>query len=102
MKQLFQQYPWHGNLRELKNVVKRAALLTEGDIIKAQSVPIEISHHTRLSFDDSPVVRNLVEEEHSASSEVPNLKSAAREAEYETIIKVLKQVNFNKSKAAKF
>ena len=54
-----------------------------------------------MSFDDSPVVRNLVEEEHSASSEVPNLKSAAREAEYETIIKVLKQVNFNKSKAAK-
>jgi two-component system response regulator HydG len=101
VKQLFQQYPWHGNLRELKNVVKRAALLTEGDIIKAQSVPIEISHHTRLSFDDSPVVRNLVEEEHATSSEIPNLKSAAREAEYETIIKVLKQVNFNKSKAAK-
>lgn len=39
---------------------------------------------------------NLVEEENT-----PNLKNVALEAEYETILKVLKQVNYNKTKAAK-
>ena len=33
--------------------------------------------------------------------EKTNLKSAALEAEYDLILKVLKEVNFNKSKAAK-
>lgn len=32
--------------------------------------------------------------------EKPNLRSAALEAEYDMILKTLKQVNFNKSKAA--
>jgi len=36
-----------------------------------------------------------------AKEEKPNLKDAAKEAEYETILRVLKEVNFNKSKAAK-
>jgi len=32
---------------------------------------------------------------------LPNLKAAAHEAEYEMILRVLKQCNYNKSKAAK-
>jgi len=48
--QLFHQYPWHGNLRELKNVINRAALLCDKDKIRIESLPFEISHHARLSF----------------------------------------------------
>lgn len=33
-------------------------------------------------------------------NKVPDLKEAASQAEYETILKVLKQVNYNKTKAA--
>jgi two-component system response regulator HydG len=36
----------------------------------------------------------------SAKDEKPDLKSAALGAEYDLIIKVLKEVNYNKSKAA--
>ncbi len=103
---LFHQYPWHGNLRELRNVVKRAALLSDGDIIKVQSLPFEISHFTRLSFPETQLNGNLENEDdqHDVVTQTPlrpNLKAAAKEAEYETILRVLKEVNFNKSKAAK-
>lgn len=103
---LFMKYPWHGNLRELKNVIKRAALLSDGDKIKVQSLPFEISHFTKLSFPEATVSNGSLDNGHeleavSAEPIRPNLKAAAKEAEYETIIRVLKEVNFNKSKAAK-
>ena len=36
----------------------------------------------------------------SSAPKAPDLKEAASQAEYETILKVLKQVNYNKTKAA--
>ena len=39
----FKNYSWPGNLRELKNMVKRAVLLTQGDIIPLKVLPHEIS-----------------------------------------------------------
>ena len=95
--QYFLDYPWYGNLREMKNVIKRAALLSEGSSIEAKSLPLEISNHSKLIFPE-----NRGGEDGAASKDhTPNLKAAAHEAEYEMILKVLKQVNFNKSKAAK-
>jgi two-component system response regulator HydG len=95
--QYFLDYPWYGNLREMKNVIKRAALLSEGELIEAKSLPLEISNHSKLVFPET-----RVSDDGSGSKDnIPNLKAAAHEAEYEMILKVLKQVNFNKSKAAK-
>jgi len=98
--ELFHRFPWHGNLRELKNVIKRAALLTDGEKIKAQSLPFEISHHSKLSFSEGDN-NNENYDLKDQRDFYPNIKVAAREAEYETILKVLKEANFNKSKAAK-
>ena len=36
------QYIWHGNLRELRNVIKRAVLMTEGEQIEEKNLPPEI------------------------------------------------------------
>ena len=104
---LFNDYVWYGNLRELKNVVKRATLLTDGDIIEAKSLPFEISNFSKLQF-ESHLPSALGKEggqapsRHATHNGFENrLKTANLDAEYEVILNALKQVNFNKSKAAK-
>ena len=94
----FIDYPWYGNLREMKNVVKRAALLTEGDKIEAKALPVEISNHSKFVF---PENKHSNDGDSQSKDISPNLKAAAHEAENEMILKILRQVNFNKSKAAK-
>lgn len=94
----FMTYPWPGNLRELKNVIKRAALLTDGDFIQSKALPVEISNHKKFSFSEANV---NVTTSATASGNFTHLKNIALEAEYETIMSVLKQVNYNKTKAAK-
>ena len=37
-----EDYSWPGNIRELRNTVERMAILTRGDMLEAESVPVEI------------------------------------------------------------
>lgn len=98
----FTNYGWPGNLRELKNVIKRATLLTDGDYIEEKALPFEIANYPKLTYLEPEADEEDFEPETDAmESEAPNLKVAVNEAEYEMIMKVLKQVNFNKSKAAR-
>jgi len=88
----FLTYSWPGNVRELKNVVRRATLLTERQEIQLNSLPLEISTHAKISGMDFS---------NEQQQKPKDLKNAALEAEYKTIIKVLQEVHFNKTKAAK-
>ncbi len=111
VEDIFRNYVWHGNLRELKNVVKRAALLTDGDWIEVRSLPFEISNYRKLLFEQSgeqpvettsPVVQREVTGNPLRKPLSENsLKEASIDLEYEMILKALKETNFNKSKAAK-
>ena len=77
---LFQNYSWPGNLRELSNVVKRATLLTQTDIIQKNVLPEEL-----VNFNQNHVAHN---------------KYSTKENEKELIISVLQEVGNNKTKAA--
>lgn len=114
VEEIFQKYVWYGNLRELKNVVKRATLLTDGEYIEDRSLPFEIVNFNKLSFDygNEPSTPAAVQATPVAASHATpahgrtvldetTLKAASIDAEYEMIIEALKQANFNKSKAAK-
>ncbi|QQL49754.1 sigma-54-dependent transcriptional regulator [Mucilaginibacter ginkgonis] len=90
----FMNYRWPGNIREMKNVIRRAALLTEGDMVQVKALPLDISTYTKSVVAERAVV------EETASVNRSDLKNAALEAEYDTILRVLREVNFNKSKAA--
>lgn len=93
---MFIHYSWPGNLRECRNVIRRSVLLTNFGKIAANTLPSEITGlpHSAVGstvpFLSAPVF-------HMATMD---LKDTASKAEYEAIMKVLKEVNFNKTKAA--
>jgi len=80
---LLRNYPWKGNIRELKNIIERAAILAEGDTITADLLPKEF-HQSGM------------EQSSSVSS-----MSSLEEVERHHIKQVLEQVNGNKTKAAR-
>jgi len=111
VENIFRNYVWYGNLRELKNVIKRATLLSDTEEIEASTLPFEISHFNKLQFEKQPepVYSSVISIPNSFTEVTENaramsettLKGASIDAEYEMILKALKKVNFNKSKAAK-
>lgn len=84
VRKLFYNYDWPGNLRELKNIVKRAVLLTNSATMGMDALPEEM-----VITVEQPV--------HPAN----DLKALQEMSEREMIIKTLKEVKYNKSKAAK-
>ena len=97
VEEMFDKYPWPGNLREFRNVVRRAVLLTPSGKINSGVLPWEITQsHSQQSLQDDywePGIAN-------GQAKELDLKDAAARAEYDTIMNVLKEVNFNKTKAA--
>lgn len=94
-------YVWYGNLRELRNVVKRATLLTDGPVIEAKSLPFEISNFYKLQFEEGSN-EDAGHVNGEGTVDFGNkLKAANIDSSYEIIMEALRQADFNKSKAAK-
>lgn len=92
-KALIYRYDWHGNIRELQNVINRAVLLSQGDTIKPEVMPGEIRFYS---------MQTGTKNENSANrNEITELKQATLVTEKEVIINALVESNYNKSKAAK-
>jgi two-component system response regulator HydG len=104
VQDLFKRYNWPGNLRELRNVVRRAALLTDTSCIEASSLPQEIVFFDRFITSVAPEPRHPEEEKvviESPKPEMPiDLKAASAQAEAEVLRKVLEDVKYNRTKAA--
>ena len=83
-------YYWHGNLRELHNVVKRSVLLTQGDTVTLDALPEEIKSPRYFEEPTADTPPN----------EPANLKAVSKIAERDAIISVLEKTGYNKSKAA--
>ena len=84
---VFETYDWPGNLRELKNVVKRMVLLTQGDTVVVSALPEEMV----LSLKKGNGLYDISGDD---------LKSQNEAHERQLIIEVLEKVKYNKSKAA--
>ena len=79
-------------------MVRRATLLTEGNEVLLKALPLEISNNSNGYMIPEPVYNQAPVPEPKEPKH--HLKNAAQEAEYDTILKVLREVNFNKTKAA--
>lgn len=86
---IFKAYDWPGNLRELKNVIKRAVLLTEGEVIGMESLPTELIDTVRNPSPSTP------------QAPIYDLKALQEVQEKDLIVKTLQEVRYNKSKAAR-
>jgi two-component system response regulator HydG len=80
---IFKTYKWPGNLRELKNTIKRAVLLATGDTIGMDHIPVEMRQTDTSSLKQETELRAMNEAN-----------------EKDLIIKTLKEAKYNKSKAA--
>lgn len=91
LMEIFLNYSWPGNIREIKNVIKRAVLLSKGEELDKNALPREIVFSSLIS--------------HSVTPEYENgenfLKSQTGKTEKEIIIATLQKARYNKSKAAK-
>lgn len=88
------KYPWYGNLRELKNMMKRAVLMAEGELIDTDCFPSEILHPK--PGDNS--TQTVTSQDINTDSK---LKHASSEIEKKLIIETIQEAGYNKSKAAK-
>ncbi len=86
---VFNQYQWPGNIRELRNVIRRAVLVEQGKTIGTKSLPPEIITGKHRSTNLS-----------QGAIKPENLKDLKEVAEKEMILSTLEKVRFNKSKAA--
>tara|TARA_R110000868_G_scaffold45757_4_gene151563 strand:+ start:1446 stop:2786 length:1341 start_codon:yes stop_codon:yes gene_type:complete len=80
--QIFQNYSWPGNLREMQNCVKRATLLTQGDFIEKNVLPSEFFQSKEQKFANE-------------------FNLALPDSEKELILNALAKTQNNKSEAAK-
>jgi two-component system response regulator HydG len=85
VRKIFKQYHWPGNIRELKNIIKRAVLLAQSDMITKSELP-EDMELSIMEYELEPTA---------------DLKAVQQQTEKELILKTLAETKYNKSKAAK-
>lgn len=92
-RELLVNYHWHGNIRELQNIIKRVVLLSPDETITPGLLPDEIRFY--VPDEESSMVKTVAQES------VTDLKSATLITEREVIQNALDKTNNNKSKAAR-
>ena len=81
VEEAFKNYAWPGNLRELKNVIKRSVLLTNSNLVPLDVIPREVL------FSEKP------------KKETVDFSKESNEKQL--ILNALKEADYNKTKAAK-
>jgi two-component system response regulator HydG len=77
------RYPWPGNVRELENAIERSVILTRGEYLDVDGLPLAIQRWLDIDSQDQAVQ-----------------PGSLQEAERQVIIKTLEETGGNKSRAA--
>ncbi len=82
-------YDWPGNVRELKNVIERAVILCQNNIITEEHLPVELQAAAE------------VEQRASTAPAAPGEALSLQDIERKHILEILEKFDGNKSKAAR-
>ena len=93
-EKLLMGYPWHGNTRELKNVIERICILEDTDVIYPEHIPSEIIDFVGTS-EATPA------EEGKTLFNIPPEGLSLKNVEKDLVIKALQMVNGNQTRAAR-
>ena len=88
-KKLMTQYSWPGNVRELRNVIERAMILTDQEVITPKHLPFELKQSEKTLGDTEFQISEVTSDMSLENMEKLHLS------------KVLKRLEWNKSKASK-
>lgn len=102
-------YTWPGNWGELYWILRRSSFLSDDNTIKTTELPQEVIYESKFNQGTKLVLNPDIKQTDifslqqnvKFSDTIPKLKTIAAEAELNTINRVLREVKFNKTKAAK-
>jgi two-component system response regulator HydG len=98
---IFYSYDWPGNLRELRNIIKRAVLLSSENKIEIEALPLELCENSFIQEKlNQPTSTSPIKANATVNQSV-DYKSQWKEQEKDLIQKVLQDTRFNKSKTAR-
>jgi len=89
VKSIFLDYDWPGNLREMRNVIKRAVLLSSSNYIQKEVLPEELF-----------LINDTQKHQSNFMAEDTEFKLFSSKNEEKAIIVALEKAKFNKTKAA--
>lgn len=87
---VLENYPWHGNIRELENVIERAVTLEPTNVIRLSSLP---HHIVTTPIKEVPII--------DLPEEGIDLQRHLDEITKRLILQALERTNWNQTKAAK-
>ena len=90
---LLLRYQWRGNVRELENCIERALVLSETDVITADSLPEQLHFLPETSEEIANISK--------VSADCLSIKQRTRELETGLILKALAKTHGNRTHAAK-
>jgi DNA-binding NtrC family response regulator len=91
----FRRYHWPGNVRELRNVIERALILEDGDVITMKYIPRAVDEGSKMLTSDNHPGGGI-----SAQFRLPSSGVALEEVELSLVRQAIERSGGNQTKAA--